>query len=76
MNALQDYKEGKFYYGTDISGDEISTLVFDDEQMYLVGYGETKVFVMNLMKPKVKRYNIDAHLFEKILHLRFESNSS
>ena len=74
---MKKIEENKFDYKYDLKNHQyVDKLEFDKNDRYIVGYGNSKIYIMNLDKEKsAKEINIDLLIYEKIFHLRFISSS-
>jgi hypothetical protein len=71
---MDNYKNGKFKLSQELDTKEIEHLIFDSNDKYIVAYGNTRIWALDLENKKEKlHWEINKSYFEKIYHLRFSS---
>ena len=75
---MENFKNENYVFSHDLDGryDYIEHLIFDRNGKYLVGYGDSKICVLDLNnnQEKIKKeFEIQHDYFSKIYHLRYES---
>ena len=72
---MENYKNGKFKLSQDLDTKEIDHLIFDSKNKYIVAYGDTRIWALDLENNKKndEKWVINQSYFEKIYHLRFSS---
>lgn len=71
---MNNFNAKNYQLSIDLDTNYIRHLIFDRNDKYLIGYGDTKVLVLDLYGNESKKeFEIPTDYFEKIYHLRFES---